>query len=54
MKIIADTPTLYSPKEGEENGIKIIPACTIIDNKAYKDFEEICSEEFLRRVRKNY
>lgn len=51
MKIIADTPTLYSPEEGEENGIKIIPACTIIDNKAYKDFEEISSVEFLEKLK---
>lgn len=51
MKIIADTPTLYSPKEGEEIGIKIIPACTIIDNKVYKDFEDISSEEFLKKIK---
>lgn len=51
MKIIADTPTLYSPQEGEECGIKIIPACTIINNKVYKDFEDISSEEFLEKVR---
>ncbi len=51
MKIIADTPTLYSPKEGEEIGIKIIPACTIIDNEVYKDYEDISSEEFLEKVK---
>ena len=51
MKIIADTPTLYSPKDGEEIGVKIIPACTIIDNKAYKDFEDISCEEFLNKIK---
>lgn len=51
MKIIVDTPTLYSPKEGEEIGIKIIPACTIIDNEVYKDYEDISSEEFLEKVK---
>lgn len=51
MIIIADTPTLYSPKEGDEIGIKIIPACTIIDNEVYKDYEDISSEEFLQKVR---
>ena len=51
MKIIADTPTLYSPREGEKCGIKIIPACTIINNKVYKDFEDISSEEFLEKVK---
>lgn len=51
MKIIADTTTLYSPQEGEEYGIKIIPACTIINDKVYKDFEDITSEEFLEKVK---
>ena len=50
MKIIADTPTLYSPQEGEKIGIKIIPACTIIDDKVYKDFEDISSEEFVNNI----
>lgn len=50
MKIVADTPTLYSPKEGEALGIKIIPACTIIDGKVYRDFEDITSEEFLEKI----
>ncbi len=51
MKIVADTPALYSQKEGEEIGIKIIPACTIIDNEVYKDYEDISSKEFLERVK---
>lgn len=50
MKIIADTPTLYSPKDGKELGLTIIPSCTIIDGKVYKDFEDINSEEFLEKI----
>lgn len=50
MKIIADTPTLYSPDEGRALGIDIIPACTIMDENVYRDFEDISLEEFLKKV----
>lgn len=50
MRIIADTPTLFSASEGKALGITIIPACTIIDGKVYRDFEDISSEEFLKRI----
>lgn len=51
MKIIADTPTLYSPEEGKEVGITVIPACTIIDGEVYKDFEDINGEAFLEKIK---
>lgn len=50
MKIIADTPTLYSPEEGKALGLAIIPACTIIGEKVYRDFEDISCEEFLKKI----
>ena len=50
MKIIADTPTLYSPEEGRELNLTIVPACTIVGDKVYKDFEDINSEEFLKLI----
>ena len=50
MKIIADTPTLFSPEEGEKYGIKIIPSCTIIDGEVYKDYIDIGNEAFIERI----
>ena len=50
MKIIADTATLLSPAEGEAQGMTIIPVCVNINNKTYKDYAEISSEEFLNLV----
>ena len=50
MKIIADTPTLYSPKEGKDLGITVIPACTIIDGTVYRDFEDISIDEFMKKI----
>lgn len=41
MKIIADTPTLYSPVEGRAMDVTIVPACTIIGEKVYRDYEDI-------------
>lgn len=50
MRIIADTPTLFSASEGKALGITIIPACTIIDGRVYRDYEDISSEEFLKKI----
>ena len=50
MRIITDTTTLYTPEEGKELGITIVPACTIIDEKAYKDYEDITSDEFIKKI----
>ena len=50
MHIIADSSTLYSPAEGKDLGITIIPACAVVDGKVYRDFEDINSEEFLQLV----
>ena len=50
MRIITDTTTLYIPEEGKELGITIVPACTIIDEKAYKDYEDITSDEFIKKI----
>jgi len=50
MRIIADTPTLYSPGETKDMGLTIIPSCTIIDGEVYRDFEDITTEEFLTKV----
>lgn len=50
MKIIADTPSMYSPAEGRALGLSVIPACTIIDDTVYRDCEDISSEEFLAKI----
>lgn len=50
MKIIADTPTLYSPEEGRAMDVTIVPACTIIGEKVYRDYEDIGFEEFLGKI----
>ncbi|MEG0276207.1 MAG: DegV family protein [Coprobacillus sp.] len=51
MRIITDTSTLYSPKEGKELGIDVLPLNVVVDNKSYKEFVDITSEEFLNIVK---
>lgn len=51
MKIIADSATLFSPQEGTELGITVIPVCVTINNETYKDYEEISSETFLQLIK---
>lgn len=50
MKIITDTATLFAPSEGEAQGMTVIPVCVAINNKTYKDYAEISSDEFLKLI----
>ena len=50
MRIVTDTAALYSPEEGKELGIEVVPACAIIDGRVYRDYEDISSEEFLQKI----
>lgn len=51
MKIITDTSALYTPKEGKEMGIIVLPLSVTINKKTYKEFVDISSEEFLEIVK---
>ena len=50
MKIMADSPCLYSPTAKENDDLIIIPSCTILSGVAYRDIEEMTTEEFLKRI----
>ena len=41
VKIVTDSSTLYSSKEGLEKGIYVIPLNITIANRSYKDYDEI-------------
>lgn len=47
VKIMSDTSTLYSIEQGNAKGLLITPLCVTIDNKSYREYEEISPEEFL-------
>lgn len=50
MKIMTDTPSLYSPSQGEKHDLAVIPACTIIDGKVYRDYADISTADFLKKM----
>lgn len=50
MRIITDSASLFSPGEGQEFGITVIPACALIDGKAYRDYEDISGDDFLKLI----
>lgn len=50
MKIVTDTASLFSPVEGFENGIKVVPACVILDDIVYRDYEDIKPDTFLKMI----
>ena len=50
MKIITDSSSLLSPAEGEALGVTVTPACAVIDGEVYRDYIDIDSEEFLKRI----
>ena len=51
MQIITDTSALYSPQEGRELGITVIPSCALMNGIVYRDYEDISSEEFLQLIK---
>lgn len=50
MRIIADTATLLTPEEGAKLGITIVPVSVAINDRTYRDYADISSEDFLRLV----
>lgn len=51
MKIITDTSSLFTPEEGAQAGLTVIPSCTIIGSDVYRDYADISSEAFLDKIR---
>ncbi|WP_195262983.1 DegV family protein [Clostridium sp. 1001275B_160808_H3] len=47
IKIVSDSSTLYSIKEGQANNIDIAPLSVSINNKTYREYEDIDTKEFI-------
>lgn len=54
MKIITDSGALYSPSQGAEIGIEVLPLNVIVDKKSYREFVDIQSDEFIKLVQKGH
>lgn len=50
MKIITDTGALYSPEQGQEIDVAVLPLHVNINQKDYKEYVDITSQEFLEII----
>ena len=50
VQILSDSSTLYSVSEGKDVGLVVIPLSVQINNKSYREFEDISSKEFLKII----
>lgn len=54
MKIITDTSTLFSPEEGKQLGITVLPLSVTVNGKTYTEYVDIQSDEFIRIVKEGH
>lgn len=54
IKIVSDSSTLYSIEEGKKNNIDITPLSVTINNKTYKEYEDIRTKEFIDIINEGY
>ena len=50
VHIISDTCALYSPAEGREIGLSVLPLSVTINGETYKEYEEISPSAFLAKL----
>ena len=54
IRIVSDSSTLYSTEEAKKNNIDISPLTVTINNKSYKELEEIKTEEFIQIINEGH
>ena len=54
MKIVTDTSTLFSPKEGLELGLTVLPLSVTAAGNVYKEYVDIQPTEFIKIVRQGH
>ena len=54
MKIVTDTSTLFSPKEGLELGLTVLPLSVTAAGNVYKEYVDIQPTEFIKIVREGH
>ncbi len=54
MKIITDTSTLFSPEEGKQLGITVLPLSVTVNGKTYTEYVDIQPDEFIRIVKEGH
>lgn len=53
ISIVSDSSTLYSVEEGKKIGLSIVPLNITVNDKSYRDFEDITDKELLQMIQEN-
>ena len=54
IRIVSDTSTLYSTAQAQAAGFDVSPLSVTINNRSYREFDEITSEEFVSIIRQGH
>ena len=53
IKVVSDSSTLYSINEAKQNHLEVRPLSITINNKSYKELEEITTEQLIQLIEYN-
>ncbi len=54
IRIVSDSSSLYSKKDGQAKGIEIAPLAVTINSNTYKEYEDINTEEFIHIINEGH
>lgn len=54
IRIIVDSSTLYTVEEGRQLNIDVVPLTVTINQKSYKEFEELSATEFYEMIQQGH
>ncbi|MGM9942117.1 MAG: DegV family protein [Bulleidia sp.] len=50
IQLVSDTSTMYTPEEGKDIGVSIVPLHVTINDRSYRDLEEITDNQLLEMI----
>lgn len=53
IHIVTDSSTLYSIEEGKQIGLSVVPLNITVEDKSYRDFEDISDLQLLEMIKEN-
>ena len=54
IKIVSDSSTLYSIKDGQANNVDIAPLTVSINNKIYREYEDINTKDYILHLKDRF
>ncbi len=54
IRIVSDSSTLYSEKEAKKNNLDVSPLTVTINEKTYRELEDITTEEFIEIIEQGH